>query len=75
MWSVLLAAVFLGTFLAIFLQQVALRYAETGIAQTLLMTSHLFILPIAGLAGERVTIRAIIGALIASVGIIILFGL
>jgi len=74
-WRLVLIASFFGTFVALFLNQAALRFAPAGIAQTLLSTSPLFVLPIAALAGEKLTIRAIAGACVAMLGIVLLFGL
>ena len=68
-------AVFIGTFLAIWLQQVAFKFNSAGVAQTLLATSPLFVLPMAPFIGERVTLRAIIGAVVAVLGVALLFGL
>ena len=68
-------AVFIGTFLAIWLQQVAFKLNSAGVAQTLLATSPLFVLPMAPFIGERVTLRAIIGAVVAVLGVALLFGL
>ncbi|WP_008311137.1 DMT family transporter [Leptolyngbya sp. PCC 6406] len=68
-WPVLILTAFLGTYLAIWLQQVAFKYASTGIAQSLTATSPLFVLPIAALLGERVTGRAVLGVLVALAGI------
>ncbi len=62
----------LGTYLAIWLQQIAFKYAPTGIAQSLLATSPLFILPIAALLGEKITLRAVVGVLVAIAGISLL---
>ncbi len=62
-------AAFLGTYLAIYLQQTALKYSATGIAQALTSTSPLFVLPLAAAMGDRVSPRAIVGAAIALVGI------
>lgn len=69
--GVALAAV-LGTYLAIYLQQTALKYAATGVAQALTSTSPLFVLPLAAVMGDRVSPRAIAGAVVALVGIGIL---
>ena len=66
-------AAFFGTYLAIWLQQVALKYSPAGIAQSLLATSPIMVLPMALVIGERVTIRAIGGAIIALVGVWLLF--
>ena len=62
-------AAFLGTYLAIYLQQTALKYSATGIAQALTSTSPLFVLPLAAALGDRVSPRAIVGVAIALVGI------
>jgi drug/metabolite transporter (DMT)-like permease len=71
----LILAAFGGTYLGIWLQQVGLKYAAAGIAQTLIATSPLFILPIAAWMGEAISIRAVLGVLIAVGGIALLFGL
>ena len=67
------ATAFASTFLAIWLQQTALKYAAAGIAQALGATSPLFVIPIAVLMGDRVTLRAVLGAIVALGGIWILF--
>jgi drug/metabolite transporter (DMT)-like permease len=72
-WSILLWATFIGTYLALIMQQVALKFASAGIAQTLLMTSHLFYLPISWKLGEKLSTRAILGALVGTGGIVLLF--
>jgi drug/metabolite transporter (DMT)-like permease len=69
--GVALASV-LGTYLAIYLQQTALKYAATGIAQALTSTSPLFVLPLAAALGDRVSPRAVAGAVVALVGVGIL---
>jgi len=66
---ILILTAFASTYLGIWLQQTALKYTQTGIATTLLATSPLFVLPIARLMGEKITIRAIIGVIIALMGI------
>jgi len=63
---------FFSTYLALWLQQTAFKYAETGVAQALSSTSPLFVLPVAALVGERVTVRAMVGAAIAIAGVVIL---
>jgi drug/metabolite transporter (DMT)-like permease len=72
-WGVFFVAVATGTYLGIWLQQVALDNTGAGIAQTLQSTSPLFVLPIVALLGERVSLRAIAGAAVAVVGIVLLF--
>ncbi|WP_299024213.1 DMT family transporter [uncultured Thermanaerothrix sp.] len=66
-------ATFLGTYLAMWLQQVALTYAAAGVVQTLLATSPVFILPLAAWNGERLSLRAVAGAGVALTGIWLLF--
>jgi drug/metabolite transporter (DMT)-like permease len=65
-------AAFGSTYLGIWLQQTALKFSPTGIAQTLLATSPLFILPLAALMGEKISSQAIGGVLIAVSGIFVL---
>lgn len=62
-----------GTYLGIWLQQTALKFAPTGIAQTLLATSPLFVLPLVALLGEKITPRSLVGGAIAVIGIALLF--
>ncbi|WP_322804397.1 DMT family transporter [Vibrio alfacsensis] len=69
----LLMAIFVGTFLALWLQQVALKYANPAIAQTLIATSPLFILVIYMLKGEKVGGKSIVGTLAALGGISLFF--
>lgn len=68
-----ITAVF-STYLGIILQQTAFKYTATGIAQALLATSPLFVLPIAMGMGEVVSPRAFLGVLVALAGIGLLFG-
>ncbi|MBD2774133.1 DMT family transporter [Iningainema tapete] len=73
---VILSAVFAsfcGTFLGIWLQQVAIKFTAVGIATTLLQTSPLFVIPISLAIGEKVSLRGIIGVVIAIAGIALLF--
>jgi drug/metabolite transporter (DMT)-like permease len=64
---------FLGTYLAIWLQQTALKYTATGIAQALSTTGPLFALGITYCLGEGVSGRTIVGVALALLGIILLF--
>ena len=77
-WSIKLIVVititaFGSTYLGIWLQQTALKFAPTGIAQTLLATSPLFVIPLAAFMGEKISLRAILGVLIALAGMGLLF--
>jgi drug/metabolite transporter (DMT)-like permease len=69
----MLTATLLGTVFAMWLQQVAIDLTAVGIVQTLLSTSPLFILPIVALQGERISPRAVGGALLAMAGIALLY--
>lgn len=69
----ILIATLLGTVFAMWLQQVAIALTAVGIVQTLLSTSPLFILPIVALQGEKISWRAIGGALVALLGVGLLY--
>ncbi|KAM3093263.1 DMT family transporter [Phormidesmis sp. 146-35] len=71
--KVVVGTAFVSTYLGIWLQQTALKYAATGVAQALTNTSPLFILPIAVYMGERVSLRAVLGVAIALIGVYLLF--
>jgi len=74
-WLMLAAATLLGTFFGIWFQQVAIKLSTNlGVAATLLSTSPLFVLPIAAATGERISPRAIAGAVIGLLGVAVLFG-
>ncbi|EDX85167.1 Integral membrane protein DUF6 [Synechococcus sp. PCC 7335] len=62
-------ASFFATYLGIWLQQIALKYTAAGIAQALLATSPLFVLPVAALLGEKISGRAILGVGVALCGV------
>lgn len=66
-------AAFFGTFLGIWLQQIAIKFTSVGIASTLLQTSPIFIIPFAIWMGEKVSFRAILGVFISIAGIALLF--
>lgn len=63
----------IGTYLAIWLQQISLQLAPAGIAQTFLSTSPIFILPIAAIRGEKITWKAVVGVIISLAGVVLLF--
>ena len=73
LWGIVIMAAFASTYLGIWLQQIALKYAPTGIAQSLSATSPLFVIPFAIATGEKVSLRAIFGAAIALAGVWLLF--
>jgi drug/metabolite transporter (DMT)-like permease len=66
-------AAFAGTYLGIWLQQTSLKFAPAGIAQTLLATSPLFVLPISFWMGEKINLRSVLGVIVALAGIAVLF--
>ncbi len=73
LWGTVVVVVIIGTYLAIWLQQIAFQFTRVGIAQTLLATAPLFVLPISAIQGEKLSLRAIAGVLLAVAGIAILF--
>jgi len=73
LWALLGGAVF-GPFLGVWLSQVAIKYAATGIAATILSTTPIFLIPVAALVEkETVTLRAVAGAGVAVAGVALLF--
>ena len=71
--GVLALATFFGTYLGIWLQQTSLKFTPAGIAQTLLATSPLFVIPMVMILGEKVSWRALAGVVISILGISLLF--
>lgn len=71
--AILASTAFASTFLGIWLQQTALKFTAAGIAQSLSATTPLFVLPIALAVGERVSLRATLGAVMALAGVWLLF--
>jgi drug/metabolite transporter (DMT)-like permease len=65
--------ILLGAYLPLWLQQVAFKNTEVGIAQTLLATSPIFILPITAIQKENVSLREVFGVIVSVIGIAILF--
>jgi drug/metabolite transporter (DMT)-like permease len=70
----IVAGSLLGTYLGVWLMNIGIVYsANVGVAATLNSTSPLFILPVGRIMlGERVTIRALLGAVLAVAGIAVL---
>ena len=69
-----IVALLLGTVLGIWLMQISAKHADkAGVAATLLSTSPLFVLPIVALLGERISRRAVLGAMVTIVGVALLF--
>lgn len=73
LWGIITLTSFGSTFLGIWLQQISFKFTSTGIAQTLLATSPLFVIPIAAVRGEKISMRGILGVSIALMGIGLLF--
>ncbi|WP_257999961.1 DMT family transporter [Fischerella thermalis] len=71
--TAIIFAAFCGTYLGIWLQQIALKFTVAGVASTLLQTSPVFVIPIGIWLGEKVTWRAIAGVIIAIAGVGLLF--
>jgi drug/metabolite transporter (DMT)-like permease len=71
-WVMIVFTTFIAAFLGLWLQQVSLKHATAGISQTLISTSPVFVLPIVAVAGERVTWRGIMGAVVAIAGVAVL---
>ncbi len=72
-FALLMTVSVFGTFIAIWLQQVSFKFTDVAVAQTLLATSPLFGLLISALRGEKTSLRAVLGAVIATLGISLLF--
>ncbi len=70
---IIVITAFMSTYLGIWLQQTAFKFAPAGIAQTLLATSPLFVIPLVAFLGEKISYRSILGAIVALVGVFILF--
>jgi drug/metabolite transporter (DMT)-like permease len=68
------AAAFLGPFLGVTLSMIAVTYAETGIAQTLMSLMPVLIIPVMWvLYKQKTSHRGVLGAIIAVIGVSILF--
>lgn len=72
-WGILVIVQFFGTYVAIWMQQLAFQFTKVGIAQTLLATSPLFVLPIAAMQKEKLSLRSILGVLVSIGGVCLLF--
>jgi len=66
---------FVGAYICLWLQQITIENLPAGIAQTMLSTAPIFILPMSAFRGEKVSLRAIIGAVLAIIGITLVFRL
>jgi drug/metabolite transporter (DMT)-like permease len=68
-----LAAAFIGMVVGVWGSLVTLRYAPSGVGAALMSLSPIFMIPLSRLAfGERHSARAVVGTLVATVGVILL---
>jgi len=69
-----LGGALMGPFLGVWLSLVAVQYIEAGIAATLNSLTPIFIIPmVVGIYKEKVSPRAVFGAIIAFLGVALLF--
>jgi len=63
-----------GPFLGVSLSLVAIKYMEVGIAATIIALVPVLVIPVVIVVyGERVSLRAIFGALLALAGVALLY--
>ena len=68
------AGAFIGPFMGVTLSMIAVTYASAGVAQTLMSLMPVLIIPIVWiLYKQRTSLRGILGAVIAVIGVAILF--
>jgi drug/metabolite transporter (DMT)-like permease len=68
------AGAFIGPFLGVTFSMVAVAYTQAGIAQTLMSLMPVFIIPVVWiLYRQRTSLRGILGAIVAIIGVAILF--
>ena len=67
-WRYVIIAALTGTFGGIVFQQTAYKFTYTGLAQTMIATSSVFVMLIALLKGEQVSSRAWLGVSVAVAG-------
>ena len=68
-----LGATFVGPVFGVWLSLIAVRHTEAGVAATLMAPVPVFILPLVRIFhGERITRRAVIGAVVAVAGVAVL---
>lgn len=65
---------FLGPFLGVWLSLVAVKYAYVGIASTLMALPPIFLIPLSHwIFKEKITISAILGTILAVIGVALIF--
>ena len=62
-----------GPFIGVWLSLIAVQFAKVGIASTLMALTPIFHLPIGKFLNEKITKQAILGTLIAMIGVAIIF--
>ncbi|MCW4053267.1 MAG: DMT family transporter [Candidatus Bathyarchaeota archaeon] len=68
------AGAFIGPFMGVTLSMIAVTYTQAGIAQTLISLMPILIIPVVWiLYKQRTSLRGIIGAFVATIGVTILF--
>ncbi len=64
----------IGPFIGLWLSMISIRYADVGIASTLMSMTPIMVIPVVYFAhGERVNFRGILGAMISVVGVALIF--
>jgi drug/metabolite transporter (DMT)-like permease len=64
-----------GPLIGSWMLQYSLKAIPAGVVQTLVATGPLFATGLAALSGEKITLRSVVGALVALLGVAMLFGL
>jgi len=65
---------FIGPFVGLWLSMIAINYAQVGIASTLMSLTPIMIIPVVHFVyGEHVNLRGIAGAIIAVIGVALIF--
>jgi drug/metabolite transporter (DMT)-like permease len=71
--GLILAASVIGPYLGVWLSLVSIKLTETGVALTLMAMTPIFVIPLsARVFGERPTLRAIAGTVLAVAGVVVL---
>ena len=63
----------IGPFLGVWLSLIAVQFAKIGIASTLMALTPIFHLPIGSMLKEKITRQAVVGTIIAMIGVAIIF--
>lgn len=70
LWRLIIPATVIGTWLGVWVSLIAFNHSKVALAQTLMSTCPLFAIPIMWIAHrQQVTIRSLIGTLVALIGI------